>query len=311
MIKSLKRFAVIGAALIGAAMVTACGAKVEVPPAHVGKIMTKDGYQEALIPTSKLRLPQCWNYCDRLVVLDIADKAYQEDLNIFIPEDQLNLGVTVKATLSINPKKTNELFNSISPKEINSDESLIESGRIYQTYASQIIQKEVREYLSKFSISQIASSNEKINAELGVKLSAVLSERTPYNVRFVGLTGLQYPKIITDAQEAAAERREAIQKEEAQTKVSEAQLERQLKEARLQRAIDKEKAETEAEAQRVLATSVDARVLQLRELEIKQTLAAAQLKAAEKWDGKQPTNVTTLGGDGKIPLLMTMPAMGK
>ena len=311
MIKSLKRFAVIGAALIGAAMVTACGAKVEVPPAHVGKIMTKDGYQEALIPTSKLRLPPCWNYCDRLVVLDIADKAYQEDLNIFIPEDQLNLGVTVKATLSINPKKTNELFNSISPKEVNSDESLIESGRIYQTYASQIIQKEVREYLSKFSISQIASSNEKINAELGVKLSAVLSDRTPYNVRFVGLTGLQYPKIITDAQEAAAERREAIQKEEAQTKVSEAQLERQLKEARLQRAIDKEKAETEAEAQRVLATSVDARVLQLRELEIKQTLAAAQLKAAEKWDGKQPTNVTTLSGDSKIPLLMTMPMMSK
>lgn len=311
MFKSIKRLASIAAVVFGAALVSACGQKVEVPPAHVGKIMTKDGYQENIIPTSKFRMDKCWAYCDRLVLLDIADKAYQEDLNIFIPEDQLNLGVTVKATLSINPKKTEELFKAISPKELDSQQSVIESHKIYQTYASQIIQKEVREYLSKYSISQIASSNEKINSDLAERLGKVIAERTPYNVRFVGLTGLAYPKIITDAQEAAAERREAIQKEEAQTKVSEAQLERQLKEARLQRAIEKEKAETEADAQKVLATSVDSRVMQLRELEIKKTLADAQLKAAEKWDGKQPTTVTTLGGDGKIPLLMTMPAMGK
>ena len=309
---NFKRIASILAVAAGALLVSACGQKVEIPPAHVGKIMTKDGYQETLIPTSKIRLDKCWAYCDRLVMLDIADKAYKEELNIFIPEDQLNLGVTVKATLSINPKKTNELFNSVSPKEINGDVSIIEAERIYQTYASQIIQKEVREMLSKYSISQIASSNEKINSDLSVRLNDVLSKNTPYNVRFVGLTGLQYPKIITDAQEAAAERREAIQKEEAQTKVSEAQLERQLKEARLSRAIEKEKAETEADAQRVLATSVDGRVMQLRELEIKKILADAQLAAANKWDGKQPTTVTTLGGsDAKIPLLMTMPAMGK
>ena len=58
-----------------AALLSACGARVEVPPAHVGKIMTKDGYQDTLIPTSKFRLSPCWAYCDRLVTLDVADKA--------------------------------------------------------------------------------------------------------------------------------------------------------------------------------------------------------------------------------------------
>ena len=173
------------------ALLAACGQRVEVPPAHVGKIMTKDGYQENLIPTSKFRLDQCWGYCDRLVVMDIADKAYAENLSIFIPEDQLNLGVTVQATLSINPKKTEELFKSISPKEETDQLSVIENQKIYQTYASQIIQKEVREYLSKFSISQIASSNEKINAELSARLSEIIGSRTPFNVRFVGITGLK------------------------------------------------------------------------------------------------------------------------
>lgn len=75
-------------ALVASALaLSACGERVEVPPAHVGKIMTKDGYQDNLIPTSKFRLPPCLAYCDRLVLLDVSDKAYQESMSIFIPED--------------------------------------------------------------------------------------------------------------------------------------------------------------------------------------------------------------------------------
>ena len=61
----------IKAVIIGTAVfLAACGERVEVPPAHIGKIMTKDGYQEQTIPTSKFRLPHCWTYCDKLVLLD-------------------------------------------------------------------------------------------------------------------------------------------------------------------------------------------------------------------------------------------------
>ena len=282
----MKRLFSIFAVLIAAMALTACGDRVEVPPAHVGKIMTKDGYQDNLIPTSKFRLDWCWFYCDRLVLLDVSDKAYQESMSIFIPEDKLNLGVTVRATLSVNPKKTTELFNAISPESGEGATSVIANAQVYKTYASQIIQAEVREYLSQHSISQIASSNEKINADLGTRLGKAIEARTPFSVRHVGITNLQYPDIITKAQEAAAERREAIQQEEAQTQVSAARLERELREARLQRAIEKEKAETEAIAQSTLAASVDARVLQLRKLENERAWI-------EKWDGKLPT--TALG----------------
>ncbi len=260
------------------------GERVEIPPAHVGKIMTKDGYQEALIPTSKFRLSPCWAYCDRLVMLDVADKAYQENMSIFIPEDKLNLDVSVRATLSINPQKTADLFNTISPTSGSHSTSIIANEQVYRTYASQIIQAEVREYLSQYSIGQIASSNEKINADLGLRLSKAIEARTPFSVRHVGITNLKYPDIITKAQEAAAERREAIQQEEAQTQVSAARLERELREARLQRAIEKEKAETEALAQATLAASVDSRVLELRKLE-------NQRAWIEKWNGQLPATV--------------------
>lgn len=295
----------LSALLLAAAafFITGCGAKVEVPPAHVGKISTKDGYQENLIPTSKFRLDYCWAYCDRLILVDVSDKAYLENLSIFIPEDKLNLEVAVRTTLSVNPAKTTELFNAIAPKEIKDSDgdvdkntSIITSEQIYATYASQIIQAEVREYLSKNSMSEIASSNEKINADLRTQLSKAIEARTPFQVRYAGITNFKYPKIITDAQESAAERREAIQKEEAQLAISKAQLERELQEARLTRAIEKEKAETEALAQTVLSASIDSKVLEFRRLEI-------ELEKTKRWDGKLP--VYQMGGT--TPIMFSMP----
>ena len=265
---------------------TACGTGVEVPPAHVGKIMTRDGYQDSIIPTSKFRLDPCWMYCDRLVLLDVSDKAYEESLSIFIPADKLVLDVKVRTTLSIDPKKTKDLFTAISPEEQNSSVSTIPSARVYGTYASQITQAETREYLSQYSISEIASSVEKVNADLRDRLTKRLQERTPYNVRYVGITSIKFPDIITKAQENAAQRREMIEQENAQLEVSKVQLERELQEAQLSRKIEEEKAKTEAVAQRTLAETVDSRVLELRKLE-------NQRAWIEKWNGVLP--VTTMG----------------
>lgn len=287
----------IGGLMLGLAalVLTGCGERVEVPPAHVGKVMTKDGYQDNLIPTSKLRLPFCWTYCDRMVLLDVSDKSYVEPMTIFIPEDKLNLTLDVRATLRVNQKKANELFNSL-PQQVKDDQlSIISSESIYNTYAKQILQAEVRAYLTQYSISQIASSNEKINADIQVLLGKVMAERTPFNVSYVGLTNIKFPDIITEAQENTAKRREAIQGEEAQLQISKVRLERELQEARLTRAVEKEKAETEAMSQRTLAESVDPRVMQLRALEVERI-------KAEKWNGVLPH--TIMGTS--VPMIMNM-----
>lgn len=264
--KILSLFTVLTIALL----LTACGVKVEVPPAHVGKIMTKDGYQEGLITTSTFRLPWCWAYCDRLILLDVSDKPFNEPLEILIPKDKLIVKVAVRTTLSVNPAKTNELFNVITPSQNQNQKqeiSVIDAARIYNTYAQQIVLTETREYLSQFSIGEISSSIETVNSELRNKLTKTISERTPFNVRFVGITNIEYPTIITEAQENAAKRREQIQQEEAELQISKVKLEREFQEARLRRQIEKEKAETEAEAQRIQAQTIDPRVLELRKLE--------------------------------------------
>lgn len=280
--KFIKVFAVIALAF----GVAACGTKVEVPPAHIGKIMTKNGYQEDTVPTSKFRLAPCFAYCDRLVLLDVSDKTTVEKLNIFMPEDKLNVGVSIQTTLSLDPRQTNNLFSTLSPTEsASSSVSMIAWENVYRTYAAQVIQTEVREYLSRYSIAEVASSMEKVNADLREALSKTLTARTPFTVRYVGITNVQYPKIITDAQENAAERRERIQQEEAQLQISKVSLERELQETRLRRQIDLEKAQIEAAAQKIQREVVDEKVLALRKLENERAFI-------EKWSGVMPQIIT-------------------
>lgn len=282
---------------LAATMMVGCGEKVEIPPGFVGKMLTKDGYQEGLIPTSNPRLPFCVNYCDRMVIMDNTDKSYVEPMEIFIPADKLNIKVDLRATLAVDPMRAEPLFNKL-PQVTQGDRLSIISGEsIYNTYGRQVLQAEVRSYLTKYSISEIASNGEKINSDIQLILSKIMGERTPFVVRYAGLTNIKYPSIITDAQENSAKRREMIAQEEASLSVSKVKLDRELQEAKLNRAIEKEKAETEAQAQLVLAAAVDPRALRIKELEIQKILA-------EKWDGGLPQ--TIMGGDGNIPMIMDM-----
>lgn len=270
--------------IVAAVLMVGCGKKVEVPPAHVGKVMTKDGYQGGVVPSSKFRLPPCFQWCDKLVLLNVADQAVEEPLTIFIPKDKLNVDVGLRVTLSLDPSETDGLFKTLTPTEENSRVAMIGWKSIYNTYAQQIILTETREYMSGFSIAEIASSLEKMNGDLRIRLTKQIEQRTPFKVRYVGITKIKYPNIITQAQEQAAQRREQIQNEEAQLQISKVKLQRELQEAQLQRQIEVEKAETEANTQRVVAASIDSRVLELRKLQNQELWI-------KKWNGGVPSTI--------------------
>lgn len=285
----MKRIMMMASALLVAMVLTACGARVEVPPAHQGKIMTKDGYQEGLIGPSKFRLSPCIVYCDNLVLLDASDKAVTETMTIFMPKDKLNLDIALRVTLSLNNNMVDNLFATLKQDgEVDNRVRSISWAQIYQTYAQQVILTETREYISQYSIAEISSSLDKVNSDLRVVLGEKLKV-TPFNVRYIGVTNVEYPKIIVDAQINAAQRREQIQGEEAQKEVSRVRLERELAEAQLQRQIEVEKAETEAVAQRTIAASIDPRVLELRRIQV----AEQQIAAWEKGGSKVPTTLIT------------------
>ena len=276
-----------------------CGQRVEVPPAHIGKIMTNKGYQEGFISTSKFRLDTCWvgTACDKLVLLDASDKSKTETVDVFMPEDKLMMRVVVQSTLTVNPKKSEALFNTLPQSKIGEEDqlSVIAWETIYNTYAKQIILAEAGEFISKFTIPHIASNREAVNAQLRTHLTKQIEARTPFQARYVGLVDVQYPKMIVDAQLNAAKRREQIQQEEAELEVSKVQLERELQEARLKRQIEVERAETESATQRAQAVTLTP--MYLEKLRIDNEAA----KIA-KWNGALPT--TTMGD---AAVLKTLP----
>lgn len=273
--KSVSRFAMVAA--LGAALV-GCGQRVEVPPGHVAKTMGTEGYYSGVIPTSKFRLPKCWSYCDKLVLLEVADRQVREQINLFMPKDKLKMAVSVQLTLSVNPQSYEYIFANVTPSGADDSVDSIPVGKVYQTYAQQVILSKTAEILSKYTIAEVASSRELINEELRKNLTDTLAAKTPFSVRAASLVDVAYPDVITQAQENAAERREKIQQEEAQLEISKVALERELQEQQLRRKIDVEKAQAEAEVNRIVADSMTPAYKSYRALQIMEKLAESDNK---------------------------------
>jgi len=276
MVKYLK----LAAAGMALTILAGCGQVVEVGPAEVGKVMTKNGYKEQVIPTSKFRLDWCWAYCDKLVVLDASDRSVKETMDLFMPKDKLMMSFDVRATMSLDPEGFDEVFSNVQPQPPSEEDKLyrIPMEKVYATYARDIIRSEVREFLSQYSIAEIASSRDAINAELTQRLSKVINQRTPFRVRYIGLADAKYPEIIVRAQEASAERREAINQEKAQLEISRVQLNRKLEEQQLMRKIEVEKAQSEAEVNRILGESMTDDYMAYRSLAVIEKMAESQNK---------------------------------
>lgn len=272
----LKMFAAMAVVL----SLVGCGQVVEVGPAQVAKIMTQTGYKDNVIPTSKFRLDMCWAYCDKLVVLDASDRSFKESMDLFMPQDKLLMTFDIRATMSLSPKDYEQVFGKVQPQPLKDTDRMymIPLEKVYLTYARDIIRAEAREFLSQYSIAEIASSREAINAELSARLSESIAKRTPFSVRYIGIADLDYPPIIVKAQENAAERREMINQEAAQLEISKVQLERKLQEQTMQRKIDVEKAEAEAQVNIIMGQSMTPEYKTYKSFQILDAMASSQNK---------------------------------
>ena len=249
------------------------GHKVEVPPAHVGKILTKQGFKKDLIPPSKFRLETCFAYCDRLITMEVSDQPVKETFaNLFMPKDQLTMDFDIRLTLSINTDKVNTVYARV-PAEMGK----ISFQRVYLTYAKPIIRDEVRQVLAEFSINEVASSREKLSAKLELVVRNALKD-TPISLKRLGLAEVKFPDVITTAKTQAAERREQIEQEKAQFEIQKVQLERKLESAKMSRAIEREKATGVAEVNELLAKSVNDKYLAYKQLEVLELMATSENK---------------------------------
>ncbi|MCG8354695.1 MAG: hypothetical protein MI920_03905 [Kiloniellales bacterium] len=246
------------------------------PPAHVGKILTKTGYKPETVPPSKFRLEACWAYCDRLILLEVADRGMTESFKLFMPKDQLNMEFGIRFTLSARSDENsiNRIFDRIPAVENeDSGDLYIPLERVYTTYGQPVLREVIRTAVAKYAINEVASSRERLNQEIFQAVLAAL-EDTPLSVKRLAFADLQFPQVITQAKEAAAERRIEIERAEAQKQIRLVELQTELETARMERNIRKERAEAALEENRIFAQSVTDKYLAYKRLEVLQTLAS-------------------------------------
>lgn len=258
-----------------AVLLTGCnwplGSKVEVPPAHVGKVLTQAGFSDDLKHPSKFRLPACVAWCDKLVLLEVSDNSIKESFKIFMPNDEMYLEIEVRGTFSIPaiPQYIDPLFARMTAADTNDgDVMMISARRVYETYGAQAVRGIVRSGIAGYDIAQILQSREEVGANIHSLISAKLkATSTPIQLTRFELADIKPPKVITDAQEAAKKREIEIQQAEADAQVKMVEAQRALDVAKLQRMVDREKAQAIAEQNKIAAQSITPQLLEYRRLE--------------------------------------------
>jgi len=276
--KLFTKLAIFGVLL--ASLVGCWGEKVEIPPASVGLVLGKNGYQGDLIPPSRFRLTPCVFNCDKLVVIEAGDVGMAETMNVLMPRDNLDLGVDVRFTLALSQDRGEILsvFDRVVPTRLSGD-GIFGGGNfgtnlvmIYDTYGKAVVRNVVRSKLSEYTIDEIANNQGRVSEELRQAVASAL-EKTPLEVKQFGLASISYPATITEARESAARREIDIQRADADAQVKIREAQARLEVTRAEREADILAAQTIAEQNLILANGVTPEVLRYMELEVMKEMA--------------------------------------
>lgn len=250
------------------------GEKVEVPPASVGMVLGKNGYQGDIIPPSRFRLAPCFFNCDKLIVIEAGDAGMKEAMTVLMPQDNLDLGVDVRFTLALSEDRNQILgvFDRVVPNRLESGNFGTTLNQVYDVYGQSVVRNVVRSTLSEYSIAEIASNQSSVSERLRQEVSNAL-KKTPLEIKQFGLADIRFPSVITEAREAAQSRKIDVERAEADAQVKIREAQARLEVARAEREADLLEARTVAEANKILADGVTPELLEYRKWQVIEKMA--------------------------------------
>lgn len=272
------RILLTGVALAAAMLATGCnGPQVKVPPGYVAKLSTKDGVSKDVIRPGIFRLNNFCVDCDQAILLEASDKALAEEIEVFMPKDQLKLTFNVTGLFRVanEDKVVNTIFDRLPAQGINPESGIaddpsrvriISFDQVYKTYGEQVVREVARSIVSKYSINEVQENREKIAAEIYAAVKEK-TKGTPIEVVRLSFGSITLPDVIANAKEAGAKREEDLRAAEANKQLALKQQEIELIEADTVRQVDQK-----------LAQNVSPVILQQRWLKIMETLAANDSK---------------------------------
>lgn len=230
-------------ALVIVAMVASgCTDYRTVPPAHVGKILGKDGYKKGpLLQPGNHDIGWERRISNNLVLVDLSINTFAEPMEMVLADKQkLNFDVKIKTRINREDQAILDgMFNIIQP----GPNATITLAMVYQKYGRDLVRVVAREVVGPYSLEEIQTNYALISKQIDAKLAEKFKS-TPLRLEIASLGKIKFPDSYTKAVEEEKKQKLQVEinknKEEAKRKLFEEEEKTVLVEQRVRLA----KAET-------------------------------------------------------------------
>jgi hypothetical protein len=238
--------------------------RVTVPPAHLGKILSPDGYSTEVKQTGKYTI----GMREELVLLDTSTQTVSETMRVkMLDRMDLQFEIRFRTRIGGGDKTINSMFNDIKVQD-----NLVSLQQVYGVYGRDMVQTVARSVVGKYRTEDVGTNFDQINKDLQIKLKEAMAN-SPLEVSNVTLANLKYPDVITQAIEKQSERELAIKTEENQQAIEMVKRENSLKLAQAQREIDLTVARTLRDQNEITAAGISPNLLAYEALKVQALMA--------------------------------------
>lgn len=256
----MKRTTILFALVLGTILVST-GCTQSIPAGHIGRTWEPGGFKGDLLKPGR---HDCYGRC-QLYLMESTDQTFEIPMNVLCA-DNLNFKFTVDTLVSVNLDNAEEVkagFESLKP----AGDHLFTVEQLFLTYVKPVADQEARKVVSKYQTNEIVQKRAQVIEE--VRAAVMEATKTGIlEVKRVTVGNLDFPDVITKAQEARAERQVEVETAKAEGEKQAAQAEARLALARIQASERLLKAQSEADANRILASSVTPQLIMWKQWDV-------------------------------------------
>lgn len=276
---------------------TFTGCNESVPQGHVGKILSKNGFEPEVYPPSKVWLDN-WMTAnpDKLILVETTTRKYNEPITVLL-QDKLELSAEIIFRCRVNTgdeKVLNSIFN-----DIKLDDYVITTDEVYNIYAKMIVLNTARDIISKYNVDEVNQNYGRITTELYMAIKPKL-ENLPIDVSDITIGNVKYPSMVTAAIEKATERRMSIEQENANVQIALTKARGQEEVAKATYNIKMLEAKQIRDYNQMIASGLTSELIKLKELELEKFKVEAYMQEVDKWNGVKPTTLV----NGSTPTMI-------
>lgn len=242
------------------------GCTESVDPGHLGVCRDAKGFDGKRILTPGRH--DCWGRHKQMHQIETRDSRQTISINV-LAKDKLNMSFDVSMLVSVNSKDEDllrKMFSNISHSNVISVQD------VFDTYAKNLVDQEVRKVISKYETTEISDKRAEIIDEIREKVHDAM-KNTVIDVKDITINNMDFPDVVTKAQEIKKTREVEIQTETAEQKKKLIAAKNSLEIAEIKAAQQLLEAKSIADSNKVLSNSITPEYLEYKRIEAMREMA--------------------------------------